>query len=152
QHRAYIDRVRDAFGSISSLRDLQFLQPLDYPTVDVRVDREKLGRMGGSIKDVTDVVLPATSSSRYVVPMYWPDPNTGIGFQVRVEIPVEKLRSERGVALLRLKSNDNGPPVRLHDVAAVKRNLMPGEYDRYNMRRLVSLTANIEGEDLGRVA
>jgi multidrug efflux pump subunit AcrB len=29
---------------------------------------------------------------------------------------------------------------------------MPGEYDRYNMRRVVSLTANIEGEDLGRVA
>ena len=29
---------------------------------------------------------------------------------------------------------------------------MPGEYDRYNMRRLVSMTANIEGEDLGRVA
>ena len=29
---------------------------------------------------------------------------------------------------------------------------MPGEYDRYNMQRLVSLTANIEGEDLGRVA
>ena len=28
---------------------------------------------------------------------------------------------------------------------------MPGEYDRYNMRRLVSITANIEGEDLGRV-
>ena len=29
---------------------------------------------------------------------------------------------------------------------------MPGEYDRYNMKRLVSMTANIEGEDLGRVA
>jgi multidrug efflux pump subunit AcrB len=29
---------------------------------------------------------------------------------------------------------------------------MPGEYDRYDMKRLVSLTANIEGEDLGRVA
>jgi multidrug efflux pump subunit AcrB len=29
---------------------------------------------------------------------------------------------------------------------------MPGEYDRYNMRRLVSLMANIEGEDLGRVS
>lgn len=29
---------------------------------------------------------------------------------------------------------------------------MPGEYDRYNMRRLVSMTANIYGEDLGRVA
>ena len=29
---------------------------------------------------------------------------------------------------------------------------MPGEYDRYNMQRLVSMTANIDGEDLGRVA
>ena len=28
---------------------------------------------------------------------------------------------------------------------------MPGEVDRYNMRRYKSLTANIEGEDLGRV-
>jgi multidrug efflux pump subunit AcrB len=29
---------------------------------------------------------------------------------------------------------------------------MPGELDRYNMRRVVSMTANLEGEDLGRVA
>src|SRR6516162_6614322 len=29
---------------------------------------------------------------------------------------------------------------------------MPGEFDRYNMRRLVSLTANIQGEDLGHVS
>ena len=29
---------------------------------------------------------------------------------------------------------------------------MPGEYDRYNMKRVVSLTANIAGEDLGRVS
>ena len=28
---------------------------------------------------------------------------------------------------------------------------MPGEVDRYNMRRFLSMTANIEGEDLGRV-
>ena len=29
---------------------------------------------------------------------------------------------------------------------------MPGEYDRYNMRRVVSMTATSRGEDLGRVA
>ena len=26
---------------------------------------------------------------------------------------------------------------------------MPGEFDRYNMKRMLSLTANIAGEDLG---
>ena len=40
----------------------------------------------------------------------------------------------------------------LRDVARVRPGTMPGEYDRYNMKRLVSMTANIEGEDLGRVA
>jgi multidrug efflux pump subunit AcrB len=40
----------------------------------------------------------------------------------------------------------------LRDVARVRPGTMPGEYDRYNMKRTVSLTANIFGEDLGRVA
>ena len=40
----------------------------------------------------------------------------------------------------------------LRNVAQVRRSTMPGEYDRYNMRRVVSMTANVEGEDLGRVA
>jgi multidrug efflux pump subunit AcrB len=37
-------------------------------------------------------------------------------------------------------------------VAQVRSEKVVGEYDRYNMQRLVSMTANIEGEDLGRVA
>ena len=43
-------------------------------------------------------------------------------------------------------------PLLLRDVARVGPGSMPGEYDRYNMKRTVSLTANIAGEDLGRVA
>src|SRR5262249_4423772 len=40
----------------------------------------------------------------------------------------------------------------LRDVADVVEGSMPGEYDRYNMRRVVTLSANLEGQDLGRVA
>ncbi len=40
----------------------------------------------------------------------------------------------------------------LRNVGQVVESTMPGEYDRYNMRRVVSMTANIAGEDLGRVA
>ena len=45
----------------------------------------------------------------------------------------------------------NGDELLVRDVAQVSEGTMPGEYDRYNMRRLVTITANIEGEDLGRV-
>ena len=44
-----------------------------------------------------------------------------------------------------------GGELLVRDVAEVREGTMPGEYDRYNMRRLVTITANIEGEDLGRV-
>ena len=47
---------------------------------------------------------------------------------------------------------NGGTPVLVRDVADVKEGTMPGEIDRYNMRRLVSMTANIEGDDLGGVA
>ena len=45
-----------------------------------------------------------------------------------------------------------GGQLLLRDVAGVKEGTMPGEYDRYNMRRVVSMTANIDGEDLGRAS
>jgi multidrug efflux pump subunit AcrB len=151
ENRAYADKVRAELAKIPSLRDLQFGQALDYPTVEVTVDREKLGRSGGTVRDLTDSLMPATSSSRYLVPMYWPDPKSGIGSQVQVEIPVEKMTSTQQIELIKVTAA-HGLPLRLQDVAEVKRGTMPGEYDRYNMRRLVSLTANVEGEDLGRVA
>ncbi|NJL72617.1 MAG: hypothetical protein HC888_14130, partial [Candidatus Competibacteraceae bacterium] len=37
------------------------------------------------------------------------------------------------------------------DVAKVDYGTVAGELDRYNMMRMVSLTANISGNDLGRV-
>jgi multidrug efflux pump subunit AcrB len=40
--------------------------------------------------------------------------------------------------------------VLVRDVADVTDSSMPETYDRYKMRRVVSMTANIEGEDLGR--
>src|SRR5262249_16434515 len=143
---------REQLARIPALRDLQQVQRLDYPTVDVRVDREKLGLSGGTVKELTDSALPATSSSRTPGPMFWPDPKTGIGFQVQAEVPLGQLRSVGDVERLMIHPNGSGPPLRVQNVAQVSRGTMPGEYDRYNMRRVVSLTANIEGEDLGNVA
>jgi multidrug efflux pump subunit AcrB len=85
-----------------------------------------------------------------VVPNYWRDPASGIGYQVQVEVPQALMRSAADVETVPVKPNGS-TPLLLRDVADVKEGAMPGEVDRYNMRRLVSMTANIEGEDLGRV-
>ena len=86
-----------------------------------------------------------------MTPIFWADPNTGIGYQVQVQIPPYEMNSAEEIGSSRSKS-DNHKQLLVRDVAKVSEQKVVGEYDRYNMRRLVSMTANIEGEDLGRVA
>jgi multidrug efflux pump subunit AcrB len=151
ENRAYAERVRAELLKIPSLRDLQFVQALDYPTVSIQIDREKAGLSGVSVAEVARSLVAATSSSRFVVPNYWPDPKTGIGYQVQVEIPYQVMNSITEVETIPVQRSGRDPLL-LRDVATVSSGMMPGEYDRYNMKRVVSLTANISGEDLGRVA
>jgi multidrug efflux pump subunit AcrB len=95
-----------------------------------------------------------------VTPIFWADPKTGIGYQVQVEVPPFQMNSPEEIGLVPVRSEmkEGGSGQRgsrqllVRDVAKVGETKVVGEYDRYNMKRLVSLTANIEGEDLGRVA
>ncbi len=150
QHLAYAEDVRNRLAQISSLRDLQFAQPLDYPTVEVTIDRQLAGTSGLTAENIARSLVAATSSSRFVVPNYWRAPDSGVSYQVQVEIPVERMNSSKEVGLVPLK-HDSAGRLLLQDVAKIRESSMPGEYDRYNMRRLLSITANIEGEDLGGV-
>ena len=154
EHLAYVEKVRKALAGVPSLRDLQYVQPLDYPAIKVQVDRQLVGASGITTEDVANSVAAATSSSRFVVPNFWRDPASGIGYQVQVEIPTERMNSAHKVGLVPIKRpvGQQGKQLFLQDVARIQVGTEPGEYDRYNMRRLVSMTANIQGEDLGRVA
>jgi multidrug efflux pump subunit AcrB len=157
EDRAHAEKVMAQLKAIPSLRDLQFVQPLDYPAVRVKVDRQLAGASGITTDAVAGSLVEATSSSRFTVPNYWADPATGIGYQVQVEIPTARMNSPRAVGLVPLRRPDPGAPrgggqLFLQDVARIHEGVEPGEYDRYNMKRLVSITANVQGEDLGRVA
>ena len=44
--REFAEKVKAKLQEISALRDVQFGQSLDYPTVDVVVDRQRAGLMG----------------------------------------------------------------------------------------------------------
>jgi multidrug efflux pump subunit AcrB len=149
--RAYAEKLYDELEKIVALRDLQYEQPLDYPTVDVNVNRERAGQLGVTTEQVGRSLVAATSSSRFVTPNYWADSKSGIAYQVQVEIPQHKMASIQDVSNLPVKPGLAAHPL-LGDLAEVTYGNMVGEYDRYNMQRMVTLRANIIGEDLGRVS
>ena len=151
ESRAYMLEVQRELGSIKSLRDLQIVQSLDYPTVSVQVDREKASFSGTTTAQIARSIVAATSSTRFVVQNYWPDPKTGIGYQVQVEIPQQTMTQAEDLATIPVDYRD-GQALLLRDVAGISASKMPGQFDRYNMKREISLTANISGQDLGSVA
>jgi len=151
ENRDFATKVQASLLTHPRLRDVQIVQALDYPTVDVKIDREKSGLAGATMDQVSRSVLAATSSSRFVVPNYWPDPKTGIGYQVQVEIPQPAMKSLNDLGTVPVLHRKEGP-VLLRDVAQLTQSTMPGEFDRYNMKRELSLTANVIGPDLGAVA
>ena len=93
ENRAFAEKIRAELAGVPSLRDLQFVQALDYPTVGVQIDREKARLSGVSVAEIARSMVAATSSSQFVVLNYWPDPKSGIGYQVQVEIPYQALDS-----------------------------------------------------------
>ncbi|HLW67592.1 MAG TPA: efflux RND transporter permease subunit [Gemmataceae bacterium] len=149
-NRAHAEKVLAELQKIPSLKDLQVTQAFDYPAVRVNINRERARQLGVTAEDVGLALLSATSSSRFVVPNFWRDPGSGIGYQVQVEIPQARMNSKAEVEAIPVKRTSSGT-VLVRDVADVIDSTMPEEYDRYQMRRVVSMTANIEGEDLGRV-
>src|SRR5262249_1391078 len=146
-NRAFAEKVKSEMQKISALRDLQFAQPLDYPTVDIAVDRERAGQLGVTVEQLGRSMAAATSSSRYVQPNYWRDPASGVAYQVQVEVPQSRMSTIEDLESVPAMPNGAPRPL-LGDIAQVSYGTMPGEYDRYNQQRMITITANIAGRDL----
>jgi multidrug efflux pump subunit AcrB len=149
---AYAEKVRAEMSEIADLRDLHYGQPLEYPSLNVDIDRVRAGQLGLTVQQIAQSLETATWSSRFVSRNFWQDPLTGIGYQVQVEVPQPEMKSIDNVADIPLMQGGSSDHPNLGDVAHLSYGTVVGEYDRYDMERMVSLTANVVGEDLGRAA
>jgi len=149
--RAFAAKVRSEVAKIGALRDLQYDEPLDYPSIDINVDRERAGQLGVTTGSVGRSFLAATSSSRFVSPNYWADPKSGVAYQVQVQVPQSDVTSIQDVEHIPVTQGAAEHPL-MGDVAQVGYGTVVGEYHRLNGQRMVTLTANVSGEDLGRVS
>jgi len=130
---------------------LGFGQELDYPAVKVDIDRQLAGMLGVTADQVGKSLTEATSSSRFTVPNFWADPKSGVGYQVQGEVPPPRMDSLEQVKNIPI-SRSQDVQIDLRNVADVTQGTVLGEYDRYNMQRMLTLGANIAGENLGGVA
>ncbi len=155
---AYAETLRAGLAKIPQLRDLQYGQPYNYPAVLVNVDRQRAADMGLSVTAIGRSLTEATASSRFVARNFWQDPATGLTYQVQVLLPPAEVSSLNAMQALPMAEAPRGvaetatKPVLLGDVAEVSLGEVLGQYDHFNMQRMVSLNANLHDSSLGDAA
>jgi multidrug efflux pump subunit AcrB len=150
--RQHAEKIAAEMKNIPYLRDVGFEQQLDYPSVEVTVDREKAGLSGATVEDVSRAMVMATSSTRFTNLNYWIDVKTGFDYLVQLQVPPLRMERPEDVEVLPLESVNPLVNLMIRDVATVKQGVRPGELDRDMSQRYITLTANVEGEDMGRAS
>jgi multidrug efflux pump subunit AcrB len=150
--RQHSEKIAANMRRIPSLRDVGYVQTLDYPSVEVEIDREKAGLSGATVEDVRKALVMSTASTRFANLNYWIDVKTGFDYLVQLQVPPLRMEKPEDVETLPIKSVNPLVNLMVRDVATVRRGLRPGEVDRDMSQRYVTLTANVEGEDMGRAS
>ena len=150
--RQHAEKIATAMKRIPFLRDVQFEQQLDYPTVEVDIDREKAGLSGTRVEDLARALVMATASTRFTNLNYWVDVKTGFDYLIQLQIPPLKMKKAKDIEDLPLESVNPLVNLMVRDVATVRTGVRPGEIDRDMSQRYVTLVANVEGEDMGRAS
>ncbi|SDF58225.1 Multidrug efflux pump subunit AcrB [Dyadobacter soli] len=129
------------------LRDVRIVQPLKFPVINIKLDRQKLAVMGLSLQAAARSITASTSSSRYTEKNQWLDQNAAYTYQVQVQIPEFAMRNLAQLQEVPLVAGQARPV--LADVATFSVDTLPGEYSRTGPRRFVTVSANMHHQDLG---
>lgn len=143
------DKISSVLASISGGQDVKVEQTTGLPILTVKIDREKIARLGVNVADVQQAVSTAMNGTEAGV-LFQGDRR----FQIVVRIP-ENLRVDMDALKqlpLRLPiSSDKARPVylQLGEVATLELAPGPNQFSRENGKRRVVVTANVRDRDIG---
>ncbi len=142
-HQVY-DLVRSTPGAV----DVQISQDPNLPQLDVVVDRDKAGALGVNVADVANTVATAIDGN---VASLYQDPQNGNSYNILVRLNESDRNRIDDVKRLTVNSS-SGQLVTLGNIASVVMSNSPVEIDRKYQQRIIDITANVAGRDLGSVS
>jgi multidrug efflux pump subunit AcrB len=136
--------VRSTPGAV----DVQVTRDDNLPELRVKIDRDKAGVLGISAAQVSSTINTCFNGA---VASLYTDPTTGNQYNILVRLS-EDYRSHiddlRNIVL----TTTGGQQVLLGNVATIVKASSPVQIDRKQQQRIVDVTANVSGRDLGSVA
>jgi len=136
--------VRSTPGAV----DAQISREDNLPELRVKIDRDKAGVLGINVAQISNTINTCINGS---VASLYTDPVTGNQYNILVRLS-EDYRSQIEDLKNIVLTTADGQQVLLGNVATVEKANSPVQIDRKYQQRLVDVTANVSGRDLGSVA
>jgi HAE1 family hydrophobic/amphiphilic exporter-1 len=140
------------FQALPGVSDVYVPQDMDYPALQVNVNRERASQLGLSPKEVVDNLITALTSDAMIAPSYWVDPKSGNNYFVTVQYPENQVKSLEDLKAMPLRSPHLKLPTYLNQVADITPILTPTEVDHYQLQRTIDVYVAPSGEDLASPA
>ncbi|MHC4876454.1 MAG: efflux RND transporter permease subunit [Planctomycetota bacterium] len=152
--REVAEKIVEKLRPIRGATDVQIAQALDYPQLDIQVDRVRAKYMGVDQEEVAQTILTALGSSVGFAQNIWIDPKSGTDFFIGVQYEDNEIESLEEIHNIPISlSTENGPvTIPLSNIATVRRVNIPGEIAHYNIARVNDVYVNVDGRDVGSVA
>ncbi len=139
-------RVADGIADVAGVTDVQLSREAGIPQQQIHVDRDKVADLGLSVRDVTKVIETAVAGS--AAGEFRAEGNS---YRILVQLEDAEQRSMDEILDLTLRT-PGGEQVALRNLVDTQRGIGPVTVERKDQQRLVTVTANVAGRDLGSVA
>lgn len=139
-------------NGIKGVTDARIQQKIDYPQIDVAIDRLKAADVGLTAEDVVKNIVTSFNSSINFEPAFWVDNSNGNHYFLGAQYPEELIQSLDTLKNIPITSSAQSTPVLLKNIATFTKTLAPLEVNHLNIVRVVDVFADIDQRDIGSVS
>jgi multidrug efflux pump subunit AcrB len=137
--------------ALRGVSDVLVPQDVDYPALQLDIDRQRASQLGLSSKEVIGNVITALTSDQMIAPSYWVDPKSGNDYLLTVQYFEGQIKNLADLNAIPVRSVNRPLPARLDAVSSIRHIHAPTEVDHYQLRRVMDVYVATTGEDLGNV-
>jgi len=137
--------------ALPGVSDVLVPQDVDYPALQLDIDRLRTSELGLDEKEVVGNVITALTSDQMIAPSYWVDPKSGNDYFLTVQYPEGSVKNLADLSSIPLRGANLSLPTRLDTVSHISHRNSPTEVDHYQLLRIMDVYVSPTGEDLGKV-
>jgi multidrug efflux pump subunit AcrB len=129
-------------------------QDMNYPAIQMNVDRVHAAELGLTQKDIVDNVITALNSNVMIAPNYWVDYKSGNDYFLSVQYAEHGKGAINNLVDLKsipLRAPNLKEPTTLDSVIQLSSVQTPTEVDHYQIQKVADVYVTPSGEDLGKV-